>query len=146
MKKLYLLSSLITAIFLSSGCSDDDNPTPTNENVVAKEYKIQFWGYSSSEEQYPLTTNYYKDNQNGELATETTSSLTNTDVIESHTLTSFDKLGFKLTVGNGGQAPVNIVMITDMETNELIFENSSLEIDTGQTFMYDISSNQYTVQ
>ena len=142
MRKTILLFMLSVLTF---SCSDDDTTTP-NEILNPKEYKVQFWGSSSPEVQYPLTVTYYKDNQSGSLVTEQITSQTNTDVIESHNLTSYDKLGFKLTVGNGGQASVNIVIITDIETDQVIFENYTLQIDTGQTFIYDISDQGYTIQ
>jgi hypothetical protein len=145
MRKIMHLFMLTASLFTVS-CSDDDNATTPSETIDPKEYKVQFWGSSSSEVQYPLTVTYYKDNQQGSLVTEQATSQTNTDVIESRTLTSYDKLGFKLTVGNGGQVPVHIVIITDVESNEVIFENYNVNIDTGQTFMYDISDDNYTVQ
>lgn len=145
MRKIILLLILTVSLFIIN-CSDDDNGTTPSEAIDPKEYKVQFWGSSSSEVQYPLTVTYYKDNQQGSLVTEQISSQTNTDIIESRTLTSYDKLGFKLTVGNSGQAPVHIVIITDVESNEVIFENYNVNVDTGQTFMYDISNNNYTVQ
>jgi len=142
MKKIIFM--MLTASLIS--CSDDDNTTTPNETINSKEYKVQFWGSSSSEVQYPLTVTYYKDNQQGNLITEQTNSQTNTDVIESRTLNSYDKLGFKLSVGNNGQVSVGIVIITDLESNEVLFEDYDLQIDTGQTFMYDISDDNYTVQ
>jgi uncharacterized protein YcfL len=143
MKKFVLLALIVLTLF---GCSDDDNNNTSTDTIEPKAYKIQFWGYSSSEVQYPLTVTYYKDNQQGVLSSELVSSQTNTDVIETRTLTSYDKLGFKLAVGNSGQATINTVIITDMETNEVILDNSDLEVNTGQTFMYDVSDDNYTIQ
>lgn len=137
---------MLAASAFTISCSDDDNTSNPIETINPKEYKIQFWGSSSSEVQYPLTVSYYKDSQSGDLVSEQVSSQTNTDVIESRTLTSYDKLGFKLTVDNSGQAPVHIVIITDVESNEVVFENYNMSIDTGLTFMYDISDDNYTVQ
>lgn len=145
MRKIMLLKMLAASIFMSS-CNDDDNTVNPVVTVNPKDYKVQFWGFSSSEVQYPLTVTYYKDNQNGIIGTENVSSQTNTDVIESRTITSYDKLGFKLTVGNSGQATVNTVIITDVQSNEVVFESYELDVDSGQTFMYDLSDNTYTVQ
>ena len=145
MKKIILISILTIAPFVIS-CSDDDNTSNPIDTINPKEYKIQFWGSSSSEIQYPLTVTYYKDNQNGTLVSEQVSSQTNTDVIESRTISSYDKLGFKLTVANGGQALVNTVIITEVESNEVIFEDYSLQVNTGETYMYDISDDAYIIQ
>ena len=61
-------------------------------------------------------------------------------------MSSYDRLGFKLTVDNEGQAFVNTVIITDVEGNEVVFESYNVEVDTGQIFMYDISDDDYTIQ
>lgn len=139
---------MLTASVFMSSCSDDDSNSTTNptETIDPKEYKVQLWGSSSAENQYPLTVTYYKDNEEGHIVTEQVNSQTNTDVVESRNLISYDKLGFKLTVDNEVQAPVNTVIITDVDANEVIFESYNLDIDTGQTFMYDISDDNYTVQ
>lgn len=141
-----ILSMMLTTSALTISCSNDDNTSNPIETINPKEYKVHFWGSSSSEIQYPLTVTYYKDNQSGALVSEQVSSQTNTDVIESRTITSYDKLGFKLAVANGGQALVNTVIITDVESNEVIFEDYNLLVNTGQAFMYDISDDTHTTQ
>lgn len=142
-KTTVILILLMSAIIIS--CSNDDSVNP-NPTINSKEYKVQFWGTSSPEIQYPLIVTFYKDNQDGSLTTEELNSQTNTDVTESRILNSYDKLGFKLTVGNGGQASVYNVIITDIESNGVMFENEKLQINTGQTFMYDISDQNYTIE
>lgn len=137
---------MLTASMFTISCSDDDTTNTAPETTQPKEYKFQIWGYSLSQTQYPMTVTYYKDIQNGSLATEIVNSQTNTDVIESRNLSTYDKLGFKLAVGNGGNATINTVIITDVEADEIIFEEYSLQVNTGQTFMYDLSDDTYSVQ
>lgn len=145
MKKIILPLMLFICLTITSCSDDDSNETNPAEVIDPKEYKVLIYGESDPYTVYPLTVTYYKDNENGSLQTEQVNSETNTDVIQTRNLISYDKLGFKLTVGNNGYANVHHIVITDVESDEIIFEEY-IDLDTGQTFLYDISDNNYTVQ
>ena len=146
MKKTILPLMLFICATITSCSSDDSQETNPAEVVSPKEYNILIGGESDPYNAYPLTVVYYKDDENSSLQTEQVNSETNTDVVQSRNLISYDKLGFKFTVGNNGYVNIYSVIITEIESNEIIFQNYNLDIDTGQTFMYDISDNNYTVQ
>lgn len=145
MKKILLLLLIITSI---TSCVEDANNAICdlcNSDGPYRQFKIELRGQSSPDVQYPLNIIYFKNDFDGNLVSEIFSSVTVANVIEIRELYSSYKLGFKLNVGNGGQVPVNTVIITDLKTNQVIFENYNLSVATGQTFMYDIQSNTYTI-
>lgn len=144
MKKILLL--LIFALSIA-GCTEDaDNACfYCTEPVPSREYKLKFRGHSSSEEQFPVWIFYYVNN-GGTLSSVMDTSQTSTDMVYSITLPSYSRIGFKLNIQNGGQALIDTVTITDVESGEVLFENTSLEITSGETFMYNIPENIYTIQ
>jgi|GEM_PF-3408642 len=110
----------------------------------AQEYTINFSGFGSPDEQYPLEITYYFDDENGDLVSATVNSNTNTDIVESNTLTTYDKIGFKYQTSSESQAEINTVEVRD-KNDEVIFSSSDLSVDIGQTFIYDISDDSYSI-
>ncbi|HIP33662.1 MAG TPA: hypothetical protein EYG89_02785 [Bacteroidia bacterium] len=111
-----------------------------------KEYQLMFSGSSSSSQQYPLNIIYYIDDENGQISTQAVNSQTNTDIIQSISLETVDKFGFKYDVSGYEQSIINYVEIKNVQTGIVIFSISSLEIQDNQIFTYDISENSYTIQ
>ncbi|WP_127139957.1 hypothetical protein [Flagellimonas marinaquae] len=110
----------------------------------AQEYTINFSGFGSPDEQYPLEITYYFDDENGDLVSATVNSNTNTDIVESNTLITYDKIGFKYQTSSESQAEINMVEVRD-KNDEVIFSSSDLSVDIGQTFMFDISDDSYSI-
>lgn len=118
----------------------------TSPDGTLKDYNIYFSGYSSSSQQYPLTIEYYVDNESGQISTQTVNSQTNTDIIQSIDVESVDKIGFKYDVTNYEESLINRVEVKNIETGEIIFANDNLLMEDNQVFMYNISQNSYTIQ
>lgn len=111
-----------------------------------KEYQISLLGSSSSSQSYPLTIEYYVDDENGQISTQIVNSQTGTDVIESIFIESVDKIGFKYDVTGYEDTVIGGVEIRNVETDTYIFSESSLQIEDNQVFIYDISDNSYTIE
>jgi len=143
MKKFLLL--LIAVSFAS--CVEDPNNVPCfgcgNVTDQLKSYKIEIKGDSDS--QNPLQILYYRDDIHGILSSISVNTQTNTNILETSNLSSFNQLGFKFSVGNGGHADIDTVIITDLESNQIIFENHTLNVTPGKIFMYVISTDSYTI-
>lgn len=127
--------------YFREGASTYESPDGT-----LKEYQISFSGYSSSSQQYPISIEYYVDDDNGLISTQTINSQTNTDIIQSINIESVDRIGFKYDVTNYEESLIEFVEIKNLETNEVIFTSSILEIEDNEVFTYDISENSYTIQ
>lgn len=145
MKRItYLLLSTAT-LFVLSSCSEDDN-NPINIPLEVKEYKIQIAGHGPASQQYPLNITYYHDNQEGTIVSEIITSETNQDIIQTKVLSANDKIGFKFTVDNNDEADIFYIKISDVETDEVLIEDSDFNIQEDHKFMYDISENNYSIQ
>lgn len=148
MKKFLLLLVMATSL---SSCTEEADNAPCftchqqDPKPEPKEYKIELRGESPAGEQYPLDILYYKDSNQGDITSVAVSSQTNTDIIESKNVMSFNQVGFRFTVGSGGQANISSVVITDVAASQVIFQNHTLNVTPGKIFMYVISSNSYTV-
>ena len=143
MKRLVLLISFAISI---AGCVEDPDNVPFfGGDGLTHKYIIEFRGQSSLAVQYPVNIIYFKDDRNGDLTSEIVNSQTSAEIIETRELTSYGKLGFKLSIASGGQADVDTVIIKDVDANQIIFENHNLDIPAGKTFMYVISANSYTI-
>ncbi|WBU90960.1 hypothetical protein [Cellulophaga omnivescoria] len=109
----------------------------------AEEFQIYFNGeHQGQYGEYSLETTYYTDDVDGELNSEVvTSNLFSGDY---YTLTAFDKVGFKYETNTESQASVELIEIKDSSGN-IIFTKSDFSIGIGETFIYEISSDSYTV-
>lgn len=114
--------------------------------VGPKQYMIEIAGESSSQQQYPIEIIYYYDDESGVLQSETVNTQTNTDIINNYTASTYNKIGFEYSVTGYTESTINSVYITDVSSNTIIFSNSNLEVEDNETFMYDISSNSYTIE
>ena len=113
---------------------------------TVKEYEIRISGESSSSQQYPLVIEYYSDDENGQVFTEIVNSQTNTDIIQNLNLESFNIIGFEYDVTGYEDSVIYEVQIKDVETNTILFSNSSLSIEDNEVFTYNISEDSFTVQ
>ncbi|MRI00866.1 hypothetical protein GH721_10035 [Kriegella sp. EG-1] len=109
----------------------------------AEEFEIYFsGGYQGPYGEYSLETTYYTDDADGELNSEVVTS--NLFSGEYYTLTAFDKVGFKYETNTESQASVELIEIKDSSGN-IIFTKGDFSIGIGETFIYEISSDSYTV-
>ena len=147
MKKTFIKFTLLVIIAINVSCSNDDNSDSSTIIVEEpKEYKIEFSGVGASTMQYPLEITYYVDDQSGSLISESVESQTNMDIVEMRNLTSYNKIGFKFKAYDSGEAYINSIIITDIESNEIIFQNFELNINDNKVFMYNISNDDFTIQ
>ena len=141
MKKIVLLFFTIVSLI---GCVEDANNC-LGCNDPRRRYKIELRGQSSSENTTGVSITYYGE-VNGTLKPEIVTSQIATDFTETHDITTENRIGFKLSVANGVQAPVNTVIITDdNDINQIFFENHELNIPGGKTFMYSFFSGNYSI-
>ena len=109
----------------------------------AEEFQIYFSGeHQGQYGEYSLETTYYTDDADGELKSEIVTS--NLFSGEYYTLTAFDKVGFKYETNTESQASVELIEIKDSSGN-IIFTKGDFSIGIGETFIYEISSDSYTV-
>lgn len=150
MKRVILILVASLSVTFYSCNNDDDNTANTTNppvnNTEQREYKIQLWGIGTSEPQAPLEIMYYSDTQGGALIPHTVNSQTNQDIVEMYILSSYNKVGFKFDADDNGEAYINTVVITDVEANEVIFENNTLDIDDNETFLYNISEETHSIE
>lgn len=118
------------------GCgSETEQPAPA---IPTKQYKLEFSGHGSPEQGVYLFT--YSD------GTQNMASLfISDDIFKTQTLSAHTKIGFKLISTDGGQVLIDTVKITDIESNQVLFEGNNLQITFSKTFMYTISTNSYTI-
>ena len=142
----YLLATLLTVFTLSCSSDDDTGSENDTEPVELKSYTIELFGSSTYEQRYPLEITYYSDNKEGDLETTTINSQTNTDIIQEEVLLCNNRIGFEYDVDGYEESLINYVRIIDSETEEVIFEENTLEIEDNQLFLYNISEDSYTVE
>ncbi len=141
MKKI--LVTLLLAI-LAISC-DDSNSNPGPDPDYGRRVNIAFTGSDTSGQQYPLTITYFSSDMEQVFTSEIVQSTTGLQISESKELSLELNAGFKTNVPNGSQMLITSVIMTDLDTNEVIFENHSLTISNGKLFMYNIRENTYTI-
>lgn len=127
--------------YFRDGASTYETPAGTLQT-----YNIYISGYSSSSQQYPLNITYTRDDENGQIYTETVNTQTGTDIIQTLDLDSADKIGFSYDVVGYEESIINRVEITKVETGAIIFTFDNFSIEDNQVFLYDISDNEYTIE